>query len=529
MTSRVVRALPAILAALLATSNATAFAATAPSPLARRVAQIVGRPELRHTQIGVAFYDLDSKRLVYGLNERKYFLAASTTKTLTEGTALALLGGDFRFTTPVYRTGPIGADGTLDGDLVLKAGGDPDLSNRIEPNATLAFENEDHSYDGSPDTKAVPGDPLQVLRELARAIAAKGIKRVSGRVVVDSTLFPEGAHEAGTGVVVSPIVVNDNIVDVTVTPGAKTGDPVSIAISPQTAYARFVNRATTAAAGSDRTIDLSDDVADANGERTVTIAGTLPQASPSILYAYDVPSPRRFAEVALTEALQDAGVAIAMPGADAPADASKLAAFYTDANVVAVHTSPPLREDVRITLKVSDNLHADLMPYVWAVYKAHASANYLRTAFAMEKAFLRGGGLDPQDFIQNDGLGTNAFYQPAVMVRYLEFLRAQPFFADFYDGLPILGVDGTLFNIQNGTPGAGKVHAKTGTWGAGDRLNDRSVITSKGLAGYMTTAGGRHLAFALYLNNLPVEHGKDAARIAGQVLGELANAAYSNL
>jgi D-alanyl-D-alanine carboxypeptidase/D-alanyl-D-alanine-endopeptidase (penicillin-binding protein 4) len=147
----------------------------------------------------------------------------------------------------------------------------------------------------------------------------------------------------------------------------------------------------------------------------------------------------------------------------------------------------------------------------------------------MEKAFLRGGGLDPQDFIQNDGLGTNAFYQPAVMVRYLEFLRAQPFFADFYDGLPILGVDGTLFNIQNGTPGAGKVHAKTGTWGAGDRLNDRSVITSKGLAGYMTTAGGRHLAFALYLNNLPVEHGKDAARTAGQVLGELANAAYSNL
>ena len=33
-------------------------------------------------------------------------------------------------------------------------------------------------------------------------------------------------------------------------------------------------------------------------------------------------------------------------------------------------------------------------------------------------------------------------------------------------GLPILGVDGTLFNIQNGSPADGNVHAKTGTWGS---------------------------------------------------------------
>ncbi|MGZ3507823.1 MAG: D-alanyl-D-alanine carboxypeptidase/D-alanyl-D-alanine endopeptidase [Vulcanimicrobiaceae bacterium] len=517
----------ALLPILLFTLNAPAIAAPVQPPLAERVAQIVNRPELRNAQFGVAVYDLDRHKLVYGLNERKYFLAASTTKTLTEGTTLALLGGDFRFMTPVYRTGAIAADGTLDGDLVLRASGDPDLSQRIGPNDTLAFENEDHSYDGSPDTKAVPGDPLQVLRDLAKQIAGRGVKRVTGRVVVDTTLFPDAGPEPGTGAVVSSIVVNDNIVDVTVTPGTKAGDPVSIAVSPQTPYVTFVNKAATAAAGTERSIELEDDGPDAKGDRTVRIEGTLPAGSSGILYAYDVPSPRRFAEVAFTQALQDAGVQIAMPPADTSVDTGTLTANYTIANVVASHLSPPLREDVKVTLKVSDNLHADLMPYIWAAYKAHASSEYLHTGFDLERRFLRSAALDTQQFVQNDGLGGDAFLQPAVMVRYLEFLRTQPFFADFYRGLPILGVDGTLFNIANGSPAARQVHAKTGTWGAGDRLNRRDVITAKGLVGYMTSADGRHLAFALYLNNLALPHSPDSARTAGQILGELANAAYS--
>jgi len=45
---------------------------------------------------------------------------------------------------------------------VLVASGDLNLSNRIQPDGTLAFENEDHSY-GGPDSKGLPGDPLQVV------------------------------------------------------------------------------------------------------------------------------------------------------------------------------------------------------------------------------------------------------------------------------------------------------------------------------------------------------------------------------
>jgi len=279
-----------------------------------------------------------------------------------------------------------------------------------------------------------------------------------------------------------------------------------------------VNHSTTGAKGSDRSISIVDGDSNAAGVETVTISGSLPQGSPPILYAYDVPSPRRFAEMALTDDLQRQGIDIERSAVDQRADHAKLAPSYTDENMVASHISAPLAEDVKVTLKVSDNLHADTMPYLWA-------RGDLRQAFALERQFLSRGGLNSDDIVQNDGLGGDAFIQPEFMVRYLAYLHRQPFFQTLYASLPVMGVDGTLYNIETHSAAAGKVFAKTGTWGAGDALNHRSMITAKGLAGYMTTRSGRHIAFCFYINNLAVPHGKDA-RVAGEVLGQLATATY---
>lgn len=508
-----------LISSLALLAVATLTAAAPKPPLAAHLQGIVHRPAYAQSEFGIAVYDLDRHRMIYAQNALRYFLAASTTKLLTEGTTLATLGADYRFHTNLYRTGPIDASGVLHGDLVLLASGDPNLSGRIERDGSLTFENEDHSYDGSADTKAVPGDPLVVMNEFAQQVAARGIRQVTGRVIVDDTLFQGGFAEAGTGETVSPIVVNDNIVDVTVTPGSHVGDPVTIAVSPQTPYAKFVVRATTGAAGTDRSIRISDGDSDAAGVETVTVKGTLPLGSPSILYAYAVPSPRRFAEMTLTGELQKAGVEIAQSGTDEKPDHSRLASFYSDANIVAAHVSPPLSQDVKVTLKVSDNLHADTMPFLWA----HGD---LDQGFAVERRFLQAGGLDPQRIVQEDGLGGNAFIQPEFMVQYLAYLQRRPFFKTLHESLPVLGVDGTLFNIQIHSPAAGKVFAKTGTWGSADRLNHRGMITAKGLAGYMTTRSGRHIAFCFYLNNLAVPHGQDAAHVAGEILGELATATY---
>lgn len=524
----------------LLVAAATVFAA---GPLAAQATtfgakmhEITSRPEYAHSEFGVTLYDLDSGRVLYSLNGNRFFTPGSTTKLLTEGTTLALFGADYRFHTPVYRTGPV-KNGTLHGDLVLVASGDPNLSGRIQPGDTLGFTDEDHAYAGSPETEAVPGDPLLVIRELAGKIASSGIKRVTGRVLVDASLFPQGEREGGTNVVISPAVVNDNVIDVTVGPGAKEGDPVVVHVSPDVGYMHLTIQATTSAAGSRPRIGMSDDEEAppdsqrADGTHDVTLRGSFPAGMKPILYVYKVPDPARFAEVALTFALKEKGVDVRLGPEGQRPDFTTLAASYTDANRVAEHVSPRLAEDVKATLKVSQNLHASTMPYLWGALVAKKHGNgVVRAGFQQELAFLKKAGLDTDGASQSDGAGgaTAAFFTPDFMVHYLAYMATRPDFALFHRALPILGKDGTLWNIQTDSPAAGHVFAKTGTYGAVDLLHGRLIVTGKGLAGYIDTADGKHLAFAAYANRVPRPLDvDDPALLVGQALGEIAAAAYS--
>ncbi|HEX3530793.1 MAG TPA: D-alanyl-D-alanine carboxypeptidase/D-alanyl-D-alanine-endopeptidase [Thermoanaerobaculia bacterium] len=504
--------------ALHAAVPAAAFA----SRLDPIIQPILSRPEFRHAFWGIAFLDLDTGETLYELNADKLFTPGSTTKLLTEGTALALLGPDYRFTTRIYRTGPVAANGVLNGDLVLVASGDPNLSGRLRPDGTLAFENVDHAYGGEAGTRAVPGDPLLVVRQLAAQVAKRGIRTVHGQVRVDASLFPEGERELGTGTVLSPIVVNDNVIDLTVGPGAGPEAPAVLTISPATSYVRFINRVKTGPAGSLPALGDPADVTDPDGIHMVTLSGSFPAGAAPILYAYAVPEPSRFAATVLQEALAEKGVRIE-PGTGGSVASVPWTADQVD-QVVAEHVSAPFREEVKVTLKVSQNLHASLTPKLLGALLRKSDA---QTGFDLERDFLTAAGLDLSGAQQADGAGGDAHYTPAFMVRYLATMAKRPDAPIFQGSLPVLGRDGTLFDIQADSPAAGHVFAKTGTYATGDPLNRRVFVTGKGLAGYMTTAAGRHLAFALYVNNVAVSTGPDEVKnVVGQALGEVAAAAY---
>jgi len=519
-----------LLVAALASAVAPAFAQKG-SALDAKIHEIASRPEFKHATFGVEVYSLDEGKVVYSLRGQQLFTPGSTTKLLTEGTLLSLLGGDYRFHTRVYRTGSITSDGVLQGDLILVASGDPNLSGRIQPDGTLAFENEDHAYAGSPDTKAVPGDPLLVIRELASQVASRGIRQIQGRVLVDASLFPEGDKELGTDVVISPISVNDNVVDLTVSAGDKEGAPVSLKISPETSYLTVISNIVTGPRGSKVEVQPPVDVTNPDGSHTITLNGKFPLGSPSILYAYPVPQPSRFAQAAFVDALKEKGIKVALPALAASANFKPLTSAYTDDNVVAEHVSPPLAEEVKVTLKVSQNLHASMTPFILGAVLGHKTQQIDQGGFDLEHDFLARGGLDLAGASQADGAGgaASAFYTPDFMVHYLAMMAKQKDFAAFKRALPILGRDGTLFKIQVDSPAAGKVFAKTGTYGAYDALNKNLMITGKGLAGYTTSADGRNLAFAAYINRVSVSlDDADAAQtVAGQALGEVANAIYS--
>ena len=485
--------------------------------LDQRIEAVMDRPEFRHALWGAEFYDLTARLPVYSVNPERLFVPGSSTKLLTVGTSLELFGRDHRFTTRVYRTGPL-RDGTLDGDLVLVASGDPNLSGRGSFGGdTLAWTDEDHSYGGMPLT----ADPLSALRDLAKQVAAK-VKRVKGRVIVDATLFPEGRRELGTNVVLSPMVLNDNVVDILVTAGATAGQPVAVTVSPLTSYVVVDNQLTTGAPDSPRRVRVTEDSSKAD-VYVVHLIGAIPAGTAPFNNRRTVASPTRFAEVALAMVLNEAGVKCAARPATPVVDFRALASHYADSTVVAEHISAPFAAEATVILKMSQNLHASLMPLLWP--RVMRVTDSTRTGFDLEHDWLERAGLDLGGADQADGAGGDAFFSPSFMVHFLEYAAARPWSADFRRALPVLGRDGTLAAIQKTSAAAGNVFAKTGTYGKPDALNRRQTLHGKALAGYFTSKSGRKIAFAIFLNNFAAERG-NATDIAGQALGEIAGIAW---
>jgi D-alanyl-D-alanine carboxypeptidase/D-alanyl-D-alanine-endopeptidase (penicillin-binding protein 4) len=498
--------------------------------LSHEIRRIASRPEFLHSQFGIEFYDLARGKVLFELNSNKLFVPGSTTKLITEGTALALLGPDYRFHTRVYRTAPVSSDGTLEGDLVLVAAGDPNLSARVQPDDTLAFTNNDHSYAGSLPGIALRGDPLLVLKKLAQQVAAHGIKRVTGRVVVDASMFVADRPEPGSGAVISPAIINDNIVDVTVTPGASVGAPTSILISPLLPYVTIINRSTTGAPDSEARLYFSSETANPDGSYTVTLEGSVPAGWEAALAAYKVKTPVRFAEVAFVVALQTAGVDV-QTGPPERRDFTGIATSYTPGNMVAEHVSPPFSEEIKITLKSSQNLHAALMPHLLGATLGHASGDpkadvASEAGFALERQFLQKAGLDTAAASQMDGAGgMGAAFTPDFMVRYLGYMNRQPYGATFFNALSIMGRDGTLAETQKNSPAAGHVHAKSGTYVFYNALNHELLLLGKALAGYVDTRRGHRIAFAAFVNQVNVANMDEVERIGDQ-LAAMAAAAY---
>jgi PBP4 family serine-type D-alanyl-D-alanine carboxypeptidase len=514
---------------LLIVAEITSLAfSQSPSPLAARVQTIMSRPVFAHSNFGIEFFDLQAGEVLYALNADKMFVPASTTKLLTEGTVLAKLGADFRFHTFVYRTGPIDKHGVLRGDVIFVASGDPNLSNRVQPDGTLAFVDHDHTYQGP----ALPGDPLAVLHAMAKQIAAKGVRQIEGNVYIDTALMPDGPHEGGTDTVLSSIIVNDNVVDFTGKPGAKVGDTIAMTVSPETSYLHFTNKIVTGAAGSKPSLDASDPTPRADGSVDVTLTGSIPLGAEMQTGAYPVQSPTQFATAALRQCVIAAGIEIEPSKKPEAPDFAALKKFYTSDNVVAEHTSPPLSEDVKITLKVSHNLHASMGLYLLGIYGAKVSKDVLNAGFKMENEFLKSANLDLNGASQGDGAGGDwaDLFTPDFVCHYLAYWKTRPDFETFFKGLPILGKDGTLAKIQVSSPAAGHVFAKTGTFGSDDRLNARQMLNGKGLAGYIVTKSGRTIAFTAYVNHTALPNDPDASQnVAGEALGEIAAAAYHTM
>jgi len=493
------------------------------STLTERIWQVTARPAFKHSTFGVEVYDLTAQKVLFAMNEQKLFTSGSTTKLVTEGTALALLGQDYRFHTRVYYTGKITEDGTLEGDLVLVGSGDPNLSGRVLPDDTLDFASHDHVYGGALPEKLVLGEPLRVLKELASGVLMSGVGRIRGNVIVDASLFPSELEPA-THATISPIVLNDNVLDVTATSAASVGGPVSIKVSPELPYLKVINKVTTGKPDSELDLQFTSDITEADGSHTVVLEGNVPAGKETGQAAYKVKDPVQFATVGFRAALRWSGILLEAPvAADAPESAPQT---NTKRTMLVEHVSPPFKEEVKLTLKVSQNLHAAATPYLLGAILGHGSSDAFQKGLGLERRFLANAGLDPESVSQLDGEGgMGSAFSPDFMVRYLGYMSRQPYGKLFSDSLPVLGRDGTLAGVMPGSPASGHVHAKTGSYVVSNGLTGGVMLLGKGLAGYVDAANGHRLVFAAYVNMVPLRNMDDVSDV-GDALAEIAALAY---
>jgi len=507
-----------------------------------RIQEIMRRPEFHNAHWGMKFYSPGKRQVIYSINSDQLFQPASAVKVFVAGTAFSALGPDYRFRTPVYRTGPVD-EGVLKGDLVLVAGGDLLLGGRVQPDGALALPEPDHTYDMHPDAVPVPGDPLRSIREIAGQVAAHGIKRIEGRILVDTSLFSEAKGEAGgTGkFTVSPIVINDNLVDVMVTPGSREGEPGALRISPETTYVKVINQTKTTAPSAapasgmpqmgPGALRFADDVTNADGTHIVTLTGNIPLGSRPTLRAYRVPEPVRFAETVLAEALREKGISAKVDLLATP-EYQALSAFHTHENRVAEHISPPLSEQVKVMLKVSSNPHTVQFPYLVGAIAGRDKENAKKTGNGFQEKLFKKAGMDsPRG---NSGGDFGEKYSPDSFIKFLTYMSQQSYFPKYLGALPIMGKDGSLAQVQVNSAAAGHVYAKTGTGlsmrlaavNSGTTKNAAQVF--KALAGFIEPPDGQFVVFAVFLE-FEDQRGFKAVEQLNQVMGEIASVVYESL
>jgi D-alanyl-D-alanine carboxypeptidase/D-alanyl-D-alanine-endopeptidase (penicillin-binding protein 4) len=456
---------------------------------------------------GVLVTDRDTGEILYELNADRFFTPASNAKIVTTSLALATLGPTYQFRTTLESSGKLGEDGRLLGDLVFVGRGDPDLSNRKFPYAGKV------EHDGPAE---------KVLAQMADDAIAKGLKQIDGDIIADDSYYPYDPYPPGWGVgdlyftfgaPVSAIAFNDNSMTVAVSPGLGVGDPAVVAVEPAAAIGTFGHELATG--GADGKPEFG--VVRQAGPQFMLLRGTIPLGHATMKLDLAMPDPAETTALALKQVFEARGVRVT---GTIRARHAAPPEIYPDAPVVlgpaplprppdtivfAVHISPPLSEIVRVTNKVSQNLHAELL--LRAVAHEKKGFGVTDAGIWAEQDFLKMVGVADGDVVFTDGSGLSRddLVTPRAVVQLLRWDTLQPWGAEYIATFPIAGVDGTLETRLKDTVASGRIEAKTG-----------ALDHVRAISGFATTLHGERLIFAIFGNNNP-QRGRDATVAADAI------------
>lgn len=399
---------------------------------------------------------------------------ASTLKLLTSAAVLDEFGAFYRFETALYADTVPNEQGEIK-NLYIRGAGDPTLgSDRV--NGSLSWR--------------------ELLRQWSQEIRQAGVKRITGRIYADVSLFegpsvpPKITWQNMGNYFAAPataLAFNDNSFDIIFSPQPQHGalmEAVSFSPAPKGLNIRsFV----TADAKNRRDNAY---VYAAPGQYDLEIYGTLPARSfGTYSISAALPEPPKTLADLLTDTLKEDGVFVGQSPAllyQAP--------DYPAMHLLYLHRSAPMKDILEILNKRSFNFYAEMLLRMLAVRNGEKGSTQAGVKQLMR--FLKKNGISIKNLVLYDASGLSRDNQVTAqtLTDVLTFMSKRPDFDFYYRSLATPQDRGDLLLLRRFLAPFKRIQDV--------RVKGGTIDGVKAQAGYIKDKNGRLIAFAFIANNL---------------------------
>ncbi len=394
-------------------------------------------------------------RELASLNASKTRTPASVIKVLSTYAAVLKLGFDYRWPTQFYKRGTV-KNGVLNGDLVVKGFGDPTLSSKD-------------------------------LTSIVANIKAKGIKKITGNIVIDRTYFAVGTKNnsgfdkhtySPYNAMPDAMMFNERVSTICVTPNKNV-------VYKKVADGSYkiknnLQRVNKPCKGRYSWPGIKIDNSSATPE--VWLQGKISKKCGKRNICKVITKPYKSFYYALKDALKKEGVTVS--------GGMRLNKVPSNANILFTHYSRSLEKIVSKTAKKSNNLYArHLLLFLGAkMYGAPATLSKGRQAV---EYILRSKGAISSGTLKIDngsGLSRSAKLNAKQLANMYDNAYTR-YGSRWMKTLSVAGVDGTIKRRFRGTVVKNRAWMKTGT------LN-----RVKNIGGYVKSRSGRLYTVVILVN-----------------------------
>ncbi|MDB5137094.1 MAG: dacB [Mucilaginibacter sp.] len=412
--------------------------------------------QLRYASVSLTVLDAKTGETVFAANPNMGLATASTLKTITSITAFNILGKDFQYQTQFGYNGAIAADGTLNGDIIIKGAGDPTLGS--------------WRYAGHKEN--------EVLSQMVAALQKAGIKKINGRVIGDDSIFgtqsvPDGwiwmdvgnYYGAGT----SGLCWRENQFDIKLKTGPADTPIGIIKTVPAMPYLNFKSELLNAPAGT------GDDAYGylPVGGNLMYLRGTYAADQTKKSISAAIPDPAYDAAFRLADTLKRLGILVSGDPESVLTLNAKGQPLPAITNNLTTILSPQLSKIIYWLNQKSINLYAEqlLKTMAWKSGKQATTDN----GAEVEQDFWKAHGIDPNSLnvVDGSGLSPGTRVTTLTMATVLKSAKGTDWFPDFYESLPV-------YNNM--------------------KMKSGSILNVLTYAGYQNH-NGRELCFSIMVNN----------------------------